>query len=173
MRMYDVIMKKRSGGKLAGEELRFLVEGITSGEIPDYQTSALLMAIYFNGLDGAELRAWTGAMIASGERLNLAGAVDAGTKAVTLTAAATRSGGTGRIETTIGPLKLPAGRHGVPVLNIGTLRPCSTCRTGTPAASSARSKVKLHPMRNATRSSRQYPLTSAGSATHSPCSHTR
>jgi len=43
--------------------------------VADEQMAALLMAIYFNGLDGAELRAWTGAMIASGERLNLAGAV--------------------------------------------------------------------------------------------------
>jgi len=71
MRMYDVIMKKRSGGKLAGEELRFLVEGITSGEIPDYQTSALLMAIYFKGMDAEETALLTHYMAHSGDTVDL------------------------------------------------------------------------------------------------------
>ena len=47
MRMYDIIMKKRNGGTLAEEELRFAVNGYVSGEIPDYQISALLMAVWF------------------------------------------------------------------------------------------------------------------------------
>ena len=50
MRMYDIIMKKRNGGKLLPEEIDFFVEGYTKGEIPDYQASALAMAIYFQGM---------------------------------------------------------------------------------------------------------------------------
>lgn len=46
MRMYDLIMKKRNGGELTGEEIDFFVKGYTKGEIPDYQVSAFMMAIY-------------------------------------------------------------------------------------------------------------------------------
>lgn len=49
MRMYDIIMKKRDGGVLTDEEIGYFVNGYTEGEIPDYQASALLMAIYFRG----------------------------------------------------------------------------------------------------------------------------
>ena len=52
MRMYDVILKKREGGELTPEEIRFVVEGYTKGEIPDYQMSAFLMAVFFQGNDG-------------------------------------------------------------------------------------------------------------------------
>ena len=45
MRMYDIIMKKRNGGELSKEEIRFFIEGYTKGEIPDYQVSALMMAM--------------------------------------------------------------------------------------------------------------------------------
>ena len=55
------------------QEIGWLFAASASGEVADEQMAALLMAIYFNGLDGAELRAWTGEMIASGERLNLTG----------------------------------------------------------------------------------------------------
>jgi thymidine phosphorylase len=58
---------------LADAEIGWLFAAYASGEVADEQMAALLMAIYFNGLDGAELRAWTGEMIASGERLNLTG----------------------------------------------------------------------------------------------------
>ena len=50
MRMYDIIMKKRNGFELSEEEIRFFIEGYTKGEIPDYQVSSLMMAIYFRKL---------------------------------------------------------------------------------------------------------------------------
>ena len=59
MRMYDLIMKKRNGGALSGEEIRFMVQGYTKGEIPDYQMSAMMMAIYFRGMDADETLALT------------------------------------------------------------------------------------------------------------------
>ena len=77
--MTDVVslihLKRDNTRPLADAEIRWLFAAYAGGEVADEQMAALLMAIYFNGLDGAELRAWTGAMIASGERLNLAGAV--------------------------------------------------------------------------------------------------
>ena len=54
MRMYDIIMKKRNGGELSKEEIRFFIEGYTKGEIPDYQVSALMMAIYFQKMTERE-----------------------------------------------------------------------------------------------------------------------
>ena len=72
----------------------------------------------------------------------------------------------GRIETTSGPEKRPAGRQATAVRYIGTFTPCSMCRTGSPAASNARSKVNEHPIRNATRSARHD--TDATSSTTSP-----
>ena len=46
MRMYDLIMKKRNGGALTKEEITYMISGYTKGEIPDYQMSAMMMAIY-------------------------------------------------------------------------------------------------------------------------------
>ncbi|MCL2455927.1 MAG: thymidine phosphorylase [Defluviitaleaceae bacterium] len=63
MRIYDVINKKKRGGILSAEEIIFTIEGFTRGEIPDYQMSALLMAIYFNGMNAAETAALTMAMV--------------------------------------------------------------------------------------------------------------
>ena len=54
MRMYDLIEKKKRGGALSREEIRFMIQGYVSEEIPDYQMSAMLMAIYFNGMDDDE-----------------------------------------------------------------------------------------------------------------------
>ena len=54
MRMYDIIAKKRDGHKLSGSEISYFVDGVTSGDIPDYETSALLMAMYINGLNKRE-----------------------------------------------------------------------------------------------------------------------
>lgn len=71
MRMYDVIMKKRSGCELTKEEIQFVVEGYTKGEIPDYQVSALMMAIYFQKMTREETAALTMAMAHSGDVLDL------------------------------------------------------------------------------------------------------
>lgn len=73
MRMYDIIMKKRNGGKLSSEEIRFFIQGYTRGEIPDYQVSALMMAVYFQGMDQEETLALTLAMAHSGDMLDLSG----------------------------------------------------------------------------------------------------
>lgn len=72
MRMYEVINKKKRGEALTGEEIRGVITGFTSGEIPDYQMSALLMAIYFRGMDANETAALTMAMVDSGEQVDLA-----------------------------------------------------------------------------------------------------
>ena len=73
MRMYDLIMKKRNGGTLSEEEISFMVKGYTNGEIPDYQMSAMLMAIYFQGMNEAETLSLTMAMAKSGDMLDLSG----------------------------------------------------------------------------------------------------
>ncbi len=73
MRAVDLIVRKRDGGRLAPEEIDFLVRGFVSGEIPDYQFSALLMAIVFRGMDPGETGRLTRAMIGSGEVLDLGG----------------------------------------------------------------------------------------------------
>lgn len=71
MRMYDIIMKKRNGGELSKEEIEFFVEGYTKGKIPDYQVSALMMAIYFQKMTENETLHLTMAMAHSGEMLDL------------------------------------------------------------------------------------------------------
>jgi pyrimidine-nucleoside phosphorylase/thymidine phosphorylase len=70
MRPQDVIRRKRDGSVLSAEEIEFFVQGVTSGEFTDYQASALLMAIYCRGMDEAEQRTLTGAMLRSGEALD-------------------------------------------------------------------------------------------------------
>ena len=71
MRMYDLILKKRGGNALTKEEIEFFIEGYTKGEIPDYQVSALMMAIYFQGMNEEETVNLTMAMAHSGEMLDL------------------------------------------------------------------------------------------------------
>ena len=73
MRMYDLIMKKRNGGVLSKEEIDFMIKGYTCGEIPDYQMSAMMMAIYFVGMNEEETLFLTMAMAKSGEMLDLSG----------------------------------------------------------------------------------------------------
>ncbi len=71
MRMYDLILKKRNGGKLTKEEIEFFVKGVTDKKIELYHISALMMAIYFQGMDEEETLNLTLAMADSGERMNL------------------------------------------------------------------------------------------------------
>ncbi|HEX6836670.1 MAG TPA: thymidine phosphorylase, partial [Polyangia bacterium] len=72
MNAVELIRRKRDGGALAPDEIAAFVRGVTDGAVPDYQAAALLMAIYFRGLDGAELAALTDAMLHSGDVLDLA-----------------------------------------------------------------------------------------------------
>lgn len=71
MRMYDVIAKKRDGGTLSREEIAFAVNGYVAGEIPDYQMSALLMAIYLRGMTDEETAILTDVMAHSGDMVDL------------------------------------------------------------------------------------------------------
>lgn len=71
MRMYDLILKKRNGKELTKEEISYFVEGYTKGEIPDYQVSALLMAIFFKGMNSKETAELTMSVVNSGDILDL------------------------------------------------------------------------------------------------------
>lgn len=71
MQMTDLIAKKRDGGKLSAEEIEYIINGYTNGTIPDYQMSAMCMAIYFVGMDSEEILALTLAMEHSGDTLDL------------------------------------------------------------------------------------------------------
>ncbi|PWU06211.1 MAG: thymidine phosphorylase [Terriglobia bacterium] len=71
MRTVDLIQRKRDGEELAPEEIDFLVEGYTTGEIPDYQMSAFLMAVFFAGMTDREVSRLTECMLRSGETVDL------------------------------------------------------------------------------------------------------
>src|ERR1700674_1030818 len=71
MRTVDLIVRKRAAEELSPEEIAFLVDGYTSGDIPDYQMSAFLMATFFSGMTDRELSALTQSMMATGEVLTL------------------------------------------------------------------------------------------------------
>ncbi len=73
MLMYDLIDKKRSNLALTNEEIQFIVEGFTHGEIPDYQMSAWLMAVCINGMTPQETTWLTQAMVDSGDKVDLSG----------------------------------------------------------------------------------------------------
>ncbi len=73
MRMFDVIKKKRDGYELSTSEINYFIQGYVNGEIPDYQVSALLMAIYFNGMTVRETVDLTFAMRDSGKTLSFNG----------------------------------------------------------------------------------------------------
>lgn len=71
MHIVDIILKKRGGGALSKEEIDYFIQGYVSDEIPDYQISALLMALWFKGMDERETRDLTLAMIESGDQIDL------------------------------------------------------------------------------------------------------
>ncbi len=71
MRMVDLIQKKRDGGEFTAEEINFIIKGYTEGTIPDYQMSALTMAIYFKGMTQQERADLTMAMVHSGDQIDL------------------------------------------------------------------------------------------------------
>ena len=73
MRTVDLIQRKRDGEELSPEEIEFLVNGYTNGEIPDYQMSAFLMAVYFSGMTDREVSRLTECMLHSGDTVDLSG----------------------------------------------------------------------------------------------------
>ena len=73
MRPYELIKAKRDGAALGDQAIRDFIAGYTRNEIPDYQMSAMCMAVFFRGLSGTELTSWTRAMLESGEVLDLSG----------------------------------------------------------------------------------------------------
>ena len=71
MRMYDLIMKKRNGGVLTDAEIEFMINGYVKGEVADYQMSAMLMAIWFKGMNAHEITELTKVMAKSGDMIDL------------------------------------------------------------------------------------------------------
>lgn len=71
MRMYDLITKKKHGEALTDAEIEYMITGYVNGEIPDYQVSAMLMAIYFNGMNDHEITELTKVMAKSGDMIDL------------------------------------------------------------------------------------------------------
>lgn len=71
MNVYELIKKKRDGAELSRDEIGFLIDGFIRGHIPDYQMTALLMAVYFNGMSSREVVDLTMAMTQSGEQVDL------------------------------------------------------------------------------------------------------
>lgn len=71
MRMYDIIRKKRDGNELTNEEIAYFVSGYTRGDIPDYQASALMMSVYFRGMNDRETVCLTDCMAHSGDTVDL------------------------------------------------------------------------------------------------------
>lgn len=71
MNMRDIIIAKRDKQSLTDEQIKFFVAGVTDGSIPDYQISALLMAIVLNGMDEREMTTLTLEMAASGSQMDL------------------------------------------------------------------------------------------------------
>jgi pyrimidine-nucleoside phosphorylase len=67
----QLVRKKRDGGALGSDEIRAFIAGVTDGTIPDYQQAAMLMAVFFRGLDDQELATWADAMTRSGDVLDL------------------------------------------------------------------------------------------------------
>ena len=73
MTMCDLIIKKKRGHMLTGQEIDWMIQGYTEGRIPDYQMSAMMMAVCFNGMNAEETKELTLAMARSGDVLDLSG----------------------------------------------------------------------------------------------------
>jgi len=73
MRAVDVIMKKRDGGELSRDEIATIVDGYVRGEVPEYQVSSWLMAVFFRGMTFRETADLTDLMLRSGATMNLSG----------------------------------------------------------------------------------------------------
>lgn len=71
MRMVDLIEKKRDGGILTDDEIRFIIQGFTDGSIPDYQMSAFAMTVFYKGMTDHETAVLTDAMMRSGDTVDL------------------------------------------------------------------------------------------------------
>ena len=71
MRMVDLIEKKRDGGVLTDDEIRFIIRGFTDGSIPDYQMSAFAMTVFYKGMTDHETAVLTDAMMHSGDTVDL------------------------------------------------------------------------------------------------------
>src|SRR6476646_732140 len=71
MRTVDLVHRKRDGEELSAEEISYLIDGYTSGEIPDYQMSAFLMAVFFSGMTDHEVDALADSMMRSGDVVDL------------------------------------------------------------------------------------------------------
>ncbi|MDH3707375.1 MAG: thymidine phosphorylase, partial [Acidimicrobiia bacterium] len=71
MTVVELIERKRDGGTLTADEIRWLIGGYVDGAVTDYQMAAMAMAVFIRGLDGDELAVWTDAMLHSGDVLDL------------------------------------------------------------------------------------------------------
>ena len=71
MQIYELIKKKRNKGELTRDELSFLISGYVKGEVPDYQISAFLMSVYFNGMSDRETFDYTDLLYHSGSTIDL------------------------------------------------------------------------------------------------------
>lgn len=106
MNPVDIIVKKRDGGQLSREELRFFVDGFTAGRIPDYQVAAWAMAVFFQGMTPAETAELTLAMAESGEMLDQHQDLPPGTVVVDKHS----SGGVGdKVSLAVGPIVAACG----------------------------------------------------------------
>ena len=124
MRAVDLIIRKRDGGRLSSDEIGWFVDGVTTGAIPEYQTSALLMAIVWRGLDEDETVCLTEAMVRSGGRVDLS----------SLSGVKVGKHSTGGVGDTISLVLVPL------LAACGALVPKSSGRaSGTPAAPSTSS----------------------------------